>query len=328
MTRQIVRPFDDGGVVRPGSAATSPFVTGNFPQRPWLVVAIAALVGFAFTVVWSATLVDSSIGDRLANAVLGHSAKEVPIGGIWAGVAFAFAAGLACTFTACNVAAFGAVGPLLGSSSSGRARLVQTLKPLGWLSVGMITVSALYGVIVGLFGRSMPQFSTAQVAAGTLSARNLQSLVTFGVIGLIMVYLGLASVGLVPDPFRRITQRWPNGPMVIMGVLIGALTIGRPFGLYRKLFRDAAESGNPLYGAAAWTLHSIGNILVMVVVFLALAYGTRGRLQRWLAEKPGRLTVFIAVGLIAAGVFTFLYWDVRVLARREIIPWYPTAPWS
>nr|BFE50740.1 hypothetical protein GCM10017745_41670 [Saccharothrix mutabilis subsp. capreolus] len=95
-------------------------------------------------------------------------------------------------------------------------------------------------------------------------------------IGLVMVYLGLASLGVVKDPFRKISQRRPNAPMVFMGVLIGGFLIGRPFGLFRKMFRDAAESGNPLYGAAAFTLQSVGNIVVMALLFLALAHFTGG----------------------------------------------------
>jgi hypothetical protein len=113
-----------------------------------------------------------------------------------------------------------------------------------------------------------------------------------------------------------------------MGALIGGFLIGRPFALFRQLFRDAAESGNPLYGAAAFVLQSLGNIVVLALIFLLLAYFSGGRVQRWLAAKPSRVTALIAVAFIVAGVFTFLYWDVRVLARRGIIPWYPTAPWA
>ncbi|MEJ2856060.1 MULTISPECIES: hypothetical protein [unclassified Saccharothrix] len=291
-------------------------------------MALSALGGFLLTVVWSAHFVDSVIGDNVANTLLGQDAKGSPITGIAAGIAFAFATGIAGSFTACNIAAFGAVAPMLGSTGSRWTRLKASLKPLGWLSVGMIGVSALYGALVGIVGTRMPQFSTAQAAAGTLNGRSIQSLVVFGVIGVVMTYLGLASLGVVKDPFRKISQRWPNAPMVFMGVLIGGFLIGRPFGLFRKMFRDAAESGNPLYGAAAFTLQSVGNIVIMALLFLALAHFTGGRLQRWLTEKPTRATVITAAALIVAGVFTFLYWDVRLLARREIIPWYPTAPWA
>ncbi|MFF5207194.1 hypothetical protein [Streptosporangium sp. NPDC000396] len=307
--------------------ATSTFVSGHFPRRRGLIVLISGLVGFLLTVVWSAEFVDQTIGDNVANTLLGHDAKETPIAGIGAGIVFAFVSGIAGTFTACNIAAFGAVTPMLGNVGSRWGRLVHAMKPLAWLSVGMIAVSAVYGAIVGFVGTGMPQFSQAQSVAGTLSPRGIQSMVVFGVIGLVMFYLGLAALGIVPDPFARISRRFPNAPMVFMGVLIGGFLIGRPFGLFRQMFRDAAESGNPLYGAAAFALQSIGNIVIMAVLFLILAsFG--GRLQRWLTAKPSRIAVLTASALIIAGVFTFLYWDVRMLARREIIPWYPVAPWS
>lgn len=308
--------------------ATSTFVTGVFPRRRGLIVLLSSIAGFLLTVVWSAQFVDSTIGDTVANTLLGHDAKETPIEGIAAGIAFAFVSGIAGTFTACNIAAFGAVAPMLGATGTRWAKLVTTLKPIGWLAVGMVPVSALYGVLVGVVGTRMPQFSTAATEPGTLNGRSVQSLVVFGVIGLVMLYLGLAALGLVRDPFREIARRFPNAPMVFMGVLIGGFLIGRPFGLFRQMFRDAAESHNPLYGAAAFTLQSVGNIIIMALLFLALAYFTGGRLQRWLAADPARIAAVTAVALIVAGVFTFMYWDIRLLARREIIPWYPTAPWA
>jgi hypothetical protein len=304
------------------------FVSGHVPRRRGLVVALSALAGFLLTVVWSAEFVDQTIGDNVANTVLGHDAKATPIAGIAAGVVFAFVSGLAGTFTACNVAAFGAMAPLVGQSRTGWGRVAASLTPLGWLSVGMIAVSASYGAIVGLVGTRMPQFSTAANPPGTLSARSVQSMVVFGIVGLAMCYLGLASLRLVPDPFARIARRFPAAPLVVLGALIGAFLIGRPFALFRQLFRDAAESGNPLYGAAAFTLQSLGNIVVMAVLFLILAYVGGGRLGRWFAAKPSRLTVITAVAFLVVGAFTFLYWDVRLLARREILPWYPVAPWG
>ncbi|MGW4461527.1 hypothetical protein [Micromonospora sp. NBC_01796] len=312
----------------PDSAPTSTLVNGYFPRRRGLIILLSVLGGFLLTVVWSAEFVDSTIGDNVANTLLGHDAKETPIAGIAAGIAFAFVSGLAGTFTACNIAAFGAVAPLLGGTGGRWQRLGQTLKPLGWLAIGMFAVSIPYGVVVGLVGTDMPQFSTAPNPVGELSPRSIQSMVVFGLVGLAMTYLGLAALGVVRDPFARIARRFPNAPMVFMGVLIGAFLIGRPFPLFRQMFRDAAESGNPLYGAAAFTLQSLGNVVVMAVLFLILTYVVGGRLQRWIAVNPRRITVVTAVALLVAGVFTFLYWDVRLLDRREIIPWYPTAPWA
>lgn len=298
------------------------------PRRRGLTILLSVLAGFLLTVVWSAEFVDQTIGDNVANTLLGHDAKQTPIAGIAAGVVFAFVSGLAGTFTACNIAVFGAVAPLLGSTGSRWNRLAHTLKPLAWLSVGMVAVSATYGAVVGLVGTSMPQFSTAANSPGGLSPRSIQSMVVFGLVGLAMCYLGLAALGLVPDPFARIGRRLPNARMVFMGVLIGGFLIGRPFALFRQMFRDAADSGNPFYGAAAFTLQSVGNIVIMAALLLALTWFTGGRLHRWLAAKPARAATLTAVTLIVAGAFTFLYWDVRLLARRDIIPWYPTAPWA
>jgi hypothetical protein len=326
-TPHAARASSDQAVFDTESRATSAFVSGSFPRRRALIILLSVLAGFLLTIVWSATFVDQTIGDNVANTLLGHDAKGAPIAGIAAGIAFAFASGLGGTFTACNIAAFGAVARLVGSAGGRWSRFMHTLRPLGWLAVGMIAVSATYGAIVGLVGTSMPQFSTASGGTG-LSARSIQSMVVFGVIGLTMCYLGFAALGVVPDPFARIAKRFPNAPMVFMGALIGGFLIGRPFALFRQLFRDAAESGNPLYGAVAFTLQSLGNIVIMAVLFLILAYFTGGRLQRWITAKPSRTATITAVAFIAAGAFTFLYWDVRLLARRDILPWYPTAPWA
>ncbi|RKR86873.1 hypothetical protein BDK92_1142 [Micromonospora pisi] len=312
----------------PDTPPTSTFVNGFIPRRRGLIILLSALGGFLLTVVWSAQFVDQTIGDNVADTLLGHDAKETPITGIVAGIAFAFVSGLAGTFTACNIAAFGVMAPMLGGAGERWNRLGRTLRPLGWLAVGMIIVSVPYGVVVGLVGTDMPQFSMAPNVPGELSGRSIQSMVVFGLIGLAMIYLGLASLGVARDPFARVARRHPNLPMVFMGVLIGGFLIGRPFPLFRQMFRDAAESGNPLYGAAAFTLQSLGNIVVMALLLLILTYTVGGRLQRWIAANPRRITAVTAVALIVAGVFTFLYWDVRLLDRREIIPWYPTAPWA
>lgn len=309
------------------SPGPSPFSDGQSPPRRGLLVLLGSLAGLLLTVVWSAEFVDQTIGDNVANTLLGHDAKATPIAGIAAGIAFAFVSGLAGTFTACNVAAFGAVAPMLGRAPSRWNRVREALRPLGWLAAGMLPVSAGYGAVVGLAGTDMPQFSTATTAVG-LSARSVQSMVVFGVIGLAMTYLGLASLGLVPDPFRRIARRFPGAPMVFLGVLIGGFLIGRPFPLFRQMFRAAAESGNPLYGAAAFALQSVGNIVIMVLLFVLLALFAGTRARSWLAARPYRVRAVTGVALLVAGVFTFLYWDVRLLARREILPWYPTAPWA
>jgi hypothetical protein len=318
---------DARGTVEPVAAPrqTSMFVNGAFPRRRWLVVLLGAVGGFLLTYAWSARFVDQTIGFNVANGILGRDANDTPIGGIGSGVLFAFITGLAGSFTACNIAAFGAVGPLVGRAHSRRDRFVQTVKPLGWLAVGMIPVSAAYGALVGILGTRMPQFDTAKVPG--FSPRTVQSMVAFGLIGVVLLVLGLAALGIVRDPLAGISRRVPNAPMILMGALIGGFLIGRPYPLFRDMFRHAANTHNPLYGAAAFTLQSIGNIVVMAVLFVALAYLLGSRMQRWQAAKPSRLAVLTASAFLVAGVFMLLYWDVRVLSRLGYI-WFPKAPWS
>lgn len=305
---------------------TSMFVTGAVPRRRFVVVGLSVLAGFLLTVVWSARFVDQTIGDNVADTMLGHHAKGAPIAGVLSGVAFALASGIAGTFTACNVAVFGTLAPLIGQNRSARGRMRQTLRPIGWLSVGMIAVSATYGATVGVVGTRMPQFQTATPGAGW-SPRMIQSMVVFGIIGLVMLCLGLAAIGVVPDPLARVSARFPNAPLILMGALIGGFLIGRPFPLFRQMFRDAADSHNPAYGALAFSLQSIGNIVIVTVVFLLLALLAGDRLRTWISAKPSRAAVMVAAALITVGAFTMLYWDVRILAARDLI-WYPLAPWA
>ncbi len=298
------------------------------PLRRGRVVAFGFLGGLLLSAAWSASFVDSAIGDTVANGLLGHDAKETAIAGVGAGVVFAFVSGLAGTFTACNIAVFGSVAPLLGGAGGRWDRVRALLTPLLWLFAGMAVVSAAYGVVVGLVGTGMPQFDTTPNTPGTLSPRSVQSMVVFGAVGLAMTYLGLATLGLVRDPFARLARRFPHAREVFFGALVGAFLIGRPFPLFRMLFRDAAQAHDPLYGAAAFLLQSLGNVVVLAVLLLITSWLAGGRLRGWFAANPQRLTVLSATALLVAGVFTVLYWDVRLLAMRDIIPWYPLAPWA
>ncbi|UQX05409.1 hypothetical protein [Streptomyces sp. RerS4] len=325
MTQVAPRPAATGRTPRP-TRTPSFFFNGHAPRRRALVLVLGALVGFALTVVWSAEFVDQTIGANVSEALLGHPAKDAPLTGALAGIAFALATGVAGTFTACNIAVFSAVAPLAGQVATRRGRVVAALRPLGQLAAGALVVSAAYGVVVALVGTGMPQFQTAP-SAGGFSPRLIQAMVVYGVMGLAMTYLGLAAAGLVRDPLARLTARFPGAPMFVMGAMTGALLIGRPFGLFRQLFRDAAESHNVLYGAAAFALQSLGNIVIVALLFLIVTGLFGDRLHRRLTAKPSRVSALMAGAFVAAGVFMVLYWDVRMLARRDLI-WYPLAPWA
>jgi len=286
---------------------------------------IGSLAGLALAVLWSAKLVDSGIGQNIAKTALGHDARTTPIGGLLSGAVFAFVTGVAGSFTACNIAVFGAVGPMVGQQQSRGQSLRSVMRPLGWLIAGMLPVSALYGAIGAWLGTRIPQLSTDKV--GAMPVRLLQSSVVFGVIGLALVYLGLAELRLVADPLARLQQRHPNARLVVLGALIGGFLIGRPFPLFHKMFLYAAEHNNPLYGAAIFVLQSLGNMLIMAIMFGVLTLAGRGWLVRWMTARSSRIAVVTATTFLAVGVFTVVYWTIRVPAIFGY-GWFPTMPYN
>lgn len=293
------------------------------PARTTRVVVISVLAGVLLALLWSFEFVDSVIGDNVANTILGHDAKKTAIAGTAAGLLFAFVSGLAGTFTACNIAMAAAVGPMSQASAAGGpvTGLRALLRPVGWLTLGMVTVSGVYGFVGVLLGDRLPQLSTDKV--GDMPVRIIQSSVVFGVIGLVLAWLGLAALKVVPDVFAN----RPVARVVTLGALIGGFLIGRPYPLFNKLFHWAVDTGNPLYGAAAFILQSLGNIVIVTVIFGLLIVGSRGRFLGWLAGDPRRLMVVTGSLLIALGVFTVVYWDIRVPAIFGI-GWFPTMPYN
>jgi len=147
--------------------------------------------------------------------------------------------------------------------------------------------------------------------------------VVFGVIGLAFIYLGLAALGKVPDPFRT----RPALRVWVLGALIGGFLIGRPYPLFNKLFHWAVDTGNPLYGAGAFILQSLGNIAIVAALFALVIATSRGRALTWLAGKPSRTVAVTGSLLLALGVFTLVYWTVRVPSIFGF-GWFPTMPYN
>lgn len=303
--------------IRVGHGVTPDPHLNERPGRNGRVVLLSVLAGIALSVLWSYEFVDSVIGDNVANSLLGHDAKQTAIAGTTAGLVFAFVSGLAGTFTACNIAMAASVGPLSQAGAGQGGALRQLLRPLGWLALGMVVVSAVYGFVGVLLGDRLPQLSADKV--GDVPVRLVQSSVVFGVIGLALVYLGLAALGMLPDLFRN----RPVARVVVLGGLVGGFLIGRPYPLFNKLFHYAAETDNPLFGAFAFVLQSLGNIVFVAAVFAIVVLVTRGRFLAWLAASPRRTAVVTGSLLIALGVFNVVYWDVRLPAMFGI-GWFPT----
>ena len=317
----------DGGTVR--AAVTSPTdsisVETHDPSRIanrrvlWLVGSVG--LGLALAVVWSPSFVDQTIGENGATTILGYSVTATPIGSVLMAIGFAFVSGLTGTFTACNVAGLSAIAPL---SAGRQPSMKSALQSLGWLALGTVTVAGLYGAIGALLGPSIPQLSHALL--GTLPIRLIQSMVVFGILGLVLLMMGLASLGAPTLTLPRGRGR-EISRLLLIGGLIGAFLIGRPFPLFVKIFQYAAASHNPGLGALVFVLQALGNIALLALIFLAVSVVARGRLLRWLAARPDRLARFNGIALLAAGTFLIAYWCIRLPAVFGI-GWWPRVPWS
>jgi len=293
-------------------------------RRPWRVVAFSVAAGVLLAILWSYEFVDKVIGDNVANALLGHDAKETAIGGTVAGLVFAFVSGLAGTFTACNIAMAASIGPMSHAGAvrdERRSELATLLRPLGWMTLGMVIVSGLYGFVGVLIGDGLPQLSTETV--GDMPVRIVQSSVVFGIIGLGFVYLGLAALKVLPDPF----EHRPAARVFVLGALVGGFVIGRPYPLFNKLFHWAADTGNPFYGAGAFILQSLGNVAIVSVLFALIVLVSRGGFLRWFAGNPRRAVLISGSLLLALGVFTVVYWDIRVPSMFGF-GWFPRMPYN
>jgi hypothetical protein len=290
-------------------------------HRVWTTV-LSLVAGVAIAVLWSVQLVDDDIGNNVVHGLLGQDATS-SLAGTVTGLVFAFVVGLAGTFTACNIAVFATIGPAVRGGRTVSGRIRQAGRPLGWLALGALPIAGLYGAIGAASGDRIPQLSTATVGSSHFPVRLLQSVVVFGLIGLLMLYLGAAALGMTPDPLARLTARWAPASQVFMGVLIGAFLIGRPWPLFHVMFAHAAATHDALFGALAFMLVAIGNMLLMAVLFLLLSVS---RLPQWLAARPGRPLIMTAAAWLIGGSFTFVYWAIRLPARFGY-GWFPTMPW-
>src|SRR5439155_20744198 len=147
------------GSSQPAAAAVADRGVRSTPSRRTPVIIAALVFGVGIAVIWSATVVDKGIGDRIANNLLGYNAKDTSLTGAAMGALFQFGSGIAGTFTACNIVAFSSIAPLMGQKRSFGSKMVEMAKPLGWLALGMVAVSGTYGAIGAAVGTGIPQLS-------------------------------------------------------------------------------------------------------------------------------------------------------------------------
>jgi hypothetical protein len=96
----------------------------------------------------------------------------------------------------------------------------------------------------------------------------------------------------------------------MMGLMIGAFAIGRPYPVFREFLLYTAQLQRPSYGAAVMALQGLGQVAVMVVAFLAILALVGTRLKHWAATKPAQPALVSAFALTAGGAYFLFYWGI------------------
>ena len=280
-------------------------------SRRVTTMALAMAAGLLVAGFWNARLADGFGRNVVAGYTIGDSgvlSGTFAQNGLGFGFLFAAVAGLAATFTACNCVVF-AMLPGIAAPGATRSR-PPALASLGAFTAAVMLVGALYGIFIGLLGPDGIQVFNSR------AVRSAQARTIFSAIGLLMVLWGALELGLI-DPLRRrvspetrafFTQ--PTTKAGLLGLLVGAFAIGRPFPVMRDFLVYAATSNSPLYGAAVMMVQGLGQIAVMVVLALVLVYGFGEWLTRWVTTRPHQVALITAVALVAGGTFFIYYWGL------------------
>lgn len=290
--------------------------------QTWVILLSGIVAGLIVAMLWRADIVDRAIGMTVADTIVpGSSEKGWTVANAWVGILFAVAAGLATTFTACNCVVFSCLAPLSAQKGLKRTGVGSLLL---WMSVGVVAVTAVYGVVGALLEQYIPSLSTATLPVGNppVPVRLLQSSGVFVALGLLLVYWGLVSLQLAKNPLQNLFAQRAWALPLALGVMVGFFTVGRPYPLFRTLFQYSSGTGNPLLAGLLVALQGLCNIVVMALLFALLTWGTRGRFERWMVANPTRSRALIAISVIGGGIFLVAYWGVRLYSRFGI-GWFP-----
>lgn len=284
------------------------------PFRNHLVLALCALaVGVLMAGFWNYHWVDGFGREIIAGQTIGDTERlsgSYSERGAGFGFIFAIIAGLAATFTACNCVVFAMLPGLACATKEAGSPRRLAVEAIGIFSLFVLLVCFVYGLYVGSLG---PERIDAFNARGS---RLLQAQVTFTLLGVVLLLWGAISFGFLDGMLRRLppkVTRFGASPLTkagFMGILVGLFAIGRPFPVFRDFLEYAAASESPLYGGAVMALQGIGQILVMVLLFLVLIVPFSKRLTAWSARHPGKLERFSSAALLAGGSYFVFYWGI------------------
>jgi len=284
-----------------------------YALRSRVFYAVAAIAGAVLIAgFWNFRLVDGFGRDVVAGNLIGDAdqlSSTFAANGLGFGVVFAAVAGLAATFTACNCVVF-AMLPGLAAAREQRSSGSLALGALGIFTAGVLLVGAVYGFFIGMLG------ADGIAAFNSGAVRGAQARTVFSVLGVAMLAWGAFDLGFLEPVRRRLSPvtlafiEQPTTKAGLLGLMVGTFAIGRPFPVMRDFLVYAATAQNPLYGAGVMMIQGLGQIALMVVLFLVLVVGFGRALARWSTTRPQQPALVSAMALLAGGTFFVFYWGL------------------
>lgn len=284
------------------------------PSPNRLVLALCAIAaGVLIAGFWNYHWADGFGREIVAGQTIGDTERlsgSYSERGAGFGFIFAIIAGLAATFTACNCVVFAMLPGLACATEKAGSPRRLAIEAIGIFSLLVLLVCFVYGMYVGSLGPERVDAFNAR------ESRLLQAQVTFTLLGVVLFLWGLISFGSFDGMLRRLPPkvlRFGASPLTkaaFMGILVGLFAIGRPFPVFRDFLAYAAASENQLYGGAVMALQGVGQILVMVLLFLVLIVPLSKQLTNWSARHPGKLEQFSSAALLAGGSYFIFYWGI------------------
>jgi len=313
-------PANSSGILLKESTFSSVAANNSRALTAWIVLLVGAVVGLLLAILWIPAIADDTIGVNIASGILGTNAASATITSAWFSFAFAIAAGLGNTFTACNCVVFSCIAPLSGQKSRTNLGVWRLLL---WMAIGVIAATVVYSIVSTILDAHIPMLSKGVLPIGQdFPVRLLQSVVVFVILGVVLLYWGLVTLQFAPNPFRKLVEARAWTMPLFLGLIVGCFSIGRPYPLFQTLFQYAVSTGNVFLSAALLALQGLCNIAVMALLFVLLTLGTRGRFERWMQANPSRIKMITAFSVIGGGIFLIAYWGIRLPAAFGI-GWFP-----
>lgn len=284
-----------------------------YPFSTRVAVALAAiLLGVVVAGFWNYEAVDGFGTSTFAEPLVGnseHAASSYAILGPAFGLLFAVAAGLAATFTACNVVAFAMVPGLACQPEEGVSR-GDLLRILGTFVGGMLLVGIPYGVFVGMLGPEGVEVMNSS------AVKFAQAKAVFTFLGLGLLVWGAVEMGFLTrvkdqlSPETRLFLSRPSTRAGLMGIFVGAFAVGRPFPVFRDLLTFAANSKQPLYGAVVMVVNDLAMVAGMLLVLFLVVRLLGDRINSWVQHNPHGPRMVSGPALLAGGAFFVFYWGL------------------